>query len=302
MLPQISGLATAAVLLFAFSVATAESPSPQEIEQFERHVASGAEAMDSEDYQTAVEELTAAADIVDHPRIHLQIGKAYAAMYECEKARDVFTAVRSRDDLNDELRTRVGRQIAEIHNCSKNAELLLECTPDDLTITAGGHSVECSAPLELEPGEYRMRASRDGYESATVYIDLDPGDEIERTIELDPRGEDRDPLLYSGIASLVLGGIGLGSGMYQETTTGPRARQLIEARNEDDRQRIDALRSDAELSRTIAITSYGIGVAAVATGLGLLWYRSAAGDDIGDTPTVEINFAPRGAHLLLRWK
>lgn len=288
----------ASMVMFSAADAEANSPTAQDMERFEEHVSQAARAMDEQDYQTGVEQLTRAAEIVDHPRLQLQLGEAYVGLDDCEQAQKTYDALEARDDIDDSMRERIDDRRARLGDCPVVGELLLECEPRDLTVSVDGEYWDCDQWMELEPDVYRATASRDGYDSAPVVIEVARGDRIEESVTLMAQSSSGDTLTYAGYGGLGVGGLLLGLGIVQDTRASGRAGRLIEAREAGDEARMAELRSDAESARTRTALSYGFGVAALAVGGGLVWYSSTQ-DDEGYG--VDVAIGPRGVNALLRW-
>lgn len=164
--------------------ARADSPSDRELERFERHVESGARAMEREDYRRAIEELSAATEIIDHPRIRLHLGDAYAGLDNCERARESYSEVERRDDIDAEMRRRITESRAELGDCSSMGELTLRCEPEDLEVVLDGITLECSQQVGLEAGVYEGTASHEGYRPQSVRVRVESGERVEESIRL----------------------------------------------------------------------------------------------------------------------
>lgn len=293
-------------IVMAWTLGTAEaradSPSPQQMEQFEAHVSEAARALDSGDYQTGVAELKKAAEIVDHPRLQFQLGEAYTGLDDCHKAQQTYEALQRRDDVDDAMRERIADRRERLGECPQVGELFLRCEPRDLVVTVDGERWSCSQWMELDADVYLATAEHDNYEPQPVTIELDAGERLERLIILEnrlPSDDDSDDTLsYAGYGSLGMGGVLIGVGLLMETRTSGRAGEMVEARQSGDTQRIDELMGEADSARKRTLLSYGFGLTALAVGGGLLYYSSTRKDD---EPRVDIGLGPGGINTRLRW-
>lgn len=294
--------------MLSVSPLMAGPPTAEEMQRFERHVSQGAEAMESEDYKQAVDELTMAAEIIDHPRLQLQLVEAYIALGRCDSAEQTTVELEERDDVDQAMRERIASRRAALEDCKGTGELFLRCDPEDLVVTIEDESFPCSEWMDLQAGVYRGTARHEGYASEPVRVEVLPDEPVEESVVLSKRSdavdqEGRSKLTYSGLGSLGLGGLLMGFGVFQEMRTSGRAEKMIEARNAGDDEQIANLRSDASRSRALTIASFSLGLTAIASGTVLWWYslaRSDEEDSIADR-RLDVGVQRRGIRLIFYW-
>ena len=69
----------------------------------------------------------------------------------------------------------------------RNAGMLsIQVEPQNATVTVNRRQVDVSQPLELAPGTYRLEAEQQGYESFSETLTVERGQQLERTITLQP--------------------------------------------------------------------------------------------------------------------
>lgn len=285
------------------ATATADDLSAEEMERLEVHISAAAEATDQGDYHRAVEEWTAAAEIVDHPRIRLHLGNSLAEIDECSKAQEIYEELGRRGDLDGEMRAEhrdLGRQL---ELCEEPGEVYFECTPDDLHLEIDDQKWSCAEWRDVEPGHYRGTATRDGFEADDIEFRVDDGERIQRAVVLRQPVEvddGTDPLLVAGVGTAGLGGLLLGVGAIRDSRTTERADEMVAAREDGDRARMNELRDEASSAKRITILSYGVGAAALAAGTGLTLY-SLTHSDAEDEPLVDIGVGARNVMLNVRF-
>ena len=299
--PKRLALALTVLVATGLSVADeahAQRPSAEDMQRFEGHVSEGANAMERGDYDRAVDELEQAAQIIDHPRLNLQLGDAYASAGQCLDAERTYRDILARDDLDDRTLRRTDQRLIDLGECPTKGEVFFQCTPADTEITVDGRHLPCGQWVELEHGSYRMTARRDRYESLALRVELEVGDRLEEPVQLIP--EPHTPTewtTYAGFAGVGAGALLLSLGMVQDMRTSSRAEELIAAREAGDQARVDDLLSSARRSRVTTPLAYGVGTAAAAGGVALLLFGGSNDDAQG----LSLGVGPSSVRVSFSW-
>ena len=295
----------ACFLLGVFAPATAAADlTPEEMQRLEEHISTAAQATDAGNYQRAVEEWGAAAEMVEHPRIHLRLADAHVHLDQCSAAQEIHERVGRMNDLSDEVRQELRELGSRLEECSEFGEIYFQCTPSELTLEVDGQPWSCSQWEELEPGTYRARASHRGYETMTLEIRVDGGERQEREVELneDPTFDDGSggTLLYAGIGTSALGGMLLGVGAFRDSRTSARADEMLAARDAGDTARMNELRDEANSAQRTTLLTYGVGALALGAGAGMLIYTLLLSDDDED-PRLGLGVTGSGVEFQVRF-
>lgn len=296
--------------VFAPGTAAADL-TPEQMERLEGHINNANQAEERGNHQRAAEEWAAAAELADHPRIHLRLANAQVDLNQCSAARQVYEQVGRMGDLSDDVQRERDELRGRLDTCSEPGELYFECTPRELTLEVDGQPWTCSQWQQVEPGTYRARATHPGYETENLSVRIDDGQRVEETIQLradqlageqESIHEDssRSSLLYPGLGMSGLGGLLIGVGVFREGRTTERAQQMQAARDDGDFARMDELRDEADSARSLTKITYGVGALALSAGAGMTIYSllSSSGED---EPSLSLGITNSGFELYGRF-
>lgn len=138
-------------------------------------------------FEAALTEYEAAHEAYPDPQIYFPIAQAEQRLGRFVDSLQHYQQLLAEPDvLSPELRTQVEGHVAEV---KKNlAALVLEVEPEGATILIDGEDAgrsPTSEPIYVEPGEHRYEVSKRGYRTAEGALDLSPGQETRRRIELE---------------------------------------------------------------------------------------------------------------------
>jgi tetratricopeptide (TPR) repeat protein len=138
-------------------------------------------------FEAALAEYEAAYQAYPDPQIYFPIAQAEQRLGRfldaLQRYQDLLAEAKG---LSDELRDQAQVHLDEV---KKNlAALVLDVTPDGASVLVDGKEVgrsPMSQPVFVEPGKHSYEVTRDGYRAAEGGMDLAPGVETRRRIELE---------------------------------------------------------------------------------------------------------------------
>ena len=138
-------------------------------------------------FEAALAEYEAAYEAYPDPQIFFPIAQAEQRLGRFMDALQHYQELLAESkSLSTELRDRVQFHLEEVR---KNlAALVLEVTPDGATILVDGKEAgrsPMSQPYFVEPGKHSFEVTREGYRAAEGAMDLPPGKETRRRIQLE---------------------------------------------------------------------------------------------------------------------
>lgn len=290
-------------------------------------------AYSDERYDEAIENLVHAYSIRSNARLLFNIAKSYEKQGECAAALVYYRAYVDHPAKEKDLIAAAEKQMETSDECEAFSpdlagRLSVDTTPEGATVVVDGKSYG-TTPTEVAPlsaGIHEISIEREGYESISIELELEPGKprEISQILQEETAEEDRDadeapteppPQTRQSIfwpihpAALAMGGVGLagvGVAVVHDVVSIPAT----------DRQRRQVARDSAEFDRltdrrntqeTIALIGY-IGGGLLLTS-GIVWHAIdvATGPSENATldrpqpPTVTVGVAPGSLQLNVRF-
>lgn len=281
-------LRTACVLLFtltavAFSPGSARAQagmSAEQLERFKLRVSDGKRLFEMGKYRASIEQFEAARDIFDHPRLIFNIAQSYRAMGACERAEDNFEQYLALPKLDDKMRARATRLLADVEDsCVEEGMLQIVCTPENITLnvtpihpdaTRGKtQRVDCPLTSSFPVGLYEITAHIDGFKPTVqqVRVRHNETQNIRLTLESDSRFLDpqtEEILIYS---TLGVGAATVVAGFISDYTAVSRLDALRQAREQNNTSQVAKLRDEADSASTRSAILYGVGGVMLAAGV-----------------------------------
>ncbi len=281
------------LLLFSATAAIpayAQDLSDEELQQFEDHVRQATAAMDRGDYRGAISGWESAMELVDHPRIRIQLAMAHAKYEDCAPAHEVASNLPDHDQLDEEVQRDHQRLEALLEECPDTGEVYFECTPAELTIEVDDGDVPCGEWVELPEGDHAVSASQPGFESDSYRITVAAGQRTREPVTLESAAADAtsNRALYAGMGTTALGVVFMGFAVGQEFGAAGRAEEMMQARDDADYARMEDLRDDAASSARRATVGYVVGTTFIAAGSLVMWYASTGSDDTDTSAAIGV--------------
>lgn len=281
---------TFAALLLVPATALAQDVSDEKLQEFEQHIAQGAEFYKANDYQNALEQFRSARQIVDHPKLSYKIGRTLEKLNRCAKAKRAYERYLSYEGLDDSDRKRGKEKLAGLEKCKPLGHLELTCLPSDASIAIDERALECPAEIELESGTYTLQVSAPGYVSKEVSVEVPPKETTERMVDLtdsedtstgDPKadtGGGGDWMTYAKWGGIGVGGGLLLGGLASDYSAVARNDEIVKAKENNDAEKLDQLTDEAKAAQTRTVILYISGATLLAGGITLF---------VLDTPQTE---------------
>lgn len=292
-----------ALVFFTVTSVQAQDLPEEDLKIFERHLSEGGQSLDAGDYESAIDHLDQARELIDHPRLSVSIAGAYLAWQRCSNAEREYEQLLERDDIGDDQRGRVEQGLAEAReDCVETATLRVSCEPASTQLRIDGDSVDCPFEGEVEAGEVGLTASADGFESHSETLILEPHEVMDTRVTLVAEEIEEPPSDWVPMASY--GAIGLGSvmllsGGVVDYRAGSRSTEIAQAQNAGDQQRLQELESDASSARKLNAILYLGGLTFVGGGLALQFLDIGGSDN--DAADFAFGLTPTGFATTLRW-
>ncbi|MFB6263649.1 MAG: PEGA domain-containing protein, partial [Bradymonadaceae bacterium] len=178
------------------------------------------------------------------------------------------------------------KHLRTLASCAEPSTVAVTCEPKQTTLAVDGTEHACPADLQLQPGDYKLTASAEGYRTRTVELTVDAGERIDREVTLSPTSppagggtrSDRafpapGPVWYDIVRYTALGaGLGLvAGGIASDASANRRLQKLRSARRAENWSRVDRLRSRADAARTRTAILYTTGTVLTAAGAAFLF-------------------------------
>ncbi|MBA2660694.1 MAG: hypothetical protein H0U74_00240 [Bradymonadaceae bacterium] len=308
-------LVFALTMTLMIASSAAQGPNPAEVEAFQAHLARGGQLLEDESYESAINELEQARQIIDHPRISLSIAAAFRAWGRCQQAQAEYQRLAGVENLGDDNQERLDRGLERLDGCVEMAALTVSCESPDTALHIDEARVACPYRDELPVGTYAIRALREGYLDYHATASLEPGQTTALEIYMQPTAldppDDEAPSIvtaieqppteagwtaYLGYASMAAGGLLIAAGAFSDHGAGDRTSQMLEAHLAADTGRLNELEGEADSARIRTIGLYAGGALLLGTGLVLHF------TDFGrtDTTTASLALSTSGVSFTLR--
>jgi hypothetical protein len=153
-----------------------KSSSAQKQRDAKKHANAGATALGKGDAETAVRELTLAAELAPDVDILLNLARAHRLNGDNPKARATLEALLADSRLTSSKRTQVEAELQQVK--AKISTLKLEVAEAGATVRVDGREVGVTplAPLELPAGSHEVSVSKAGFVTQTRTATLGPGE------------------------------------------------------------------------------------------------------------------------------
>jgi len=178
-------LAAAIAASLAFTATTAWGDDQAEAE---RHFEAGVALQKLEDFEAASAAFEASLDLYPTKAALFNLANCLRATHRYTEALEALQRLSREygDRLDGPMRAAVDRQIEELLNLT--AVLTVQVEPAGATVHVDGRLVGQSPlprPIRLSPGPHRVEAALDGYESASITVNLVSRDQVTREIVLE---------------------------------------------------------------------------------------------------------------------
>lgn len=285
------GLSLAAPPIFVAPAHAQEGMTAEDMERFKLRVSDGKRLFEMEKYRAAIEQFQAARELHDHPLLTFNIAQAFKALAECGEARQAFSRYLDFEEINDEMRSRAERQLAELDEaCVEYGSLRLRCDPEEAEVLIApvgaqakvdllddeppgsdaqdAESYSCAEELELPIGSYQISARAPGFTPVEQQVEVARG--TSQVVHLNLSSEQRDagPDIESIIAySLIGAGAAvLAGGLWSDYSSVSRIDELKNAQQDGDFDQLVSLQDEASSASTRTIILYGVGGALLVGG------------------------------------
>jgi hypothetical protein len=153
-----------------------KSSSAQKQREAKKHANAGSAALNKGDAETAVRELTLAAELAPDVDILLNLARAHRLNGDNTKARAALEALLADSRLTAAKRTQVEAELQQVK--AKLSTLKLEVTEVGATVRVDDREVGVTplAPLELPAGNHEISVTKLGFVSQNRRIVLGPGE------------------------------------------------------------------------------------------------------------------------------
>lgn len=292
-------LGVAGVLVLGFSAANAQAQSAEEMAQFEEYLRVGTEAQKNGEYRQAIEQLSKAAEIVNHPRLQMEIGQSYEQLGECKKARATYEKLGRRADLSEQYEAQLGERLEGLESCVGYGELAVECSAAEAEVelvpAAGGQAVSgvCPGSWQLPEGEYALIARREGMEDERRQVRVVEGETkrefvqfVEPMVLVDPiPGAESGGThwgVYAGVGAVGVGAVLTTIALISDAGAGDRLVELQKLEQQGNAKLFAERSSENESIRTRNIGLYAGGAALLLGGGGVLVWSLLSADTHAD--------------------
>lgn len=300
----IRGFSLALLIALAIPLtATAQDLSPEQMEAFEQHIASGGKFMDEGRFKEAIDELSQARELIDHPRLSVGIAGAYLSLDRCSAAQREFQSLVERPDLSEELQERAQTGLAEARDdCQEVAALRIDCQPAEVSLRLDGQPISCPFEEDVLVGDHPVEASAQGFEDHASTITVVPEEVTEVRITLDPV-EVEPPsggwATYVSYGAMGAGALMLAGGGMLDYRAGARSTEIAQAQQQGDFDRIAELESSASTAKLTTAILYVSGVALLGGGIALQFIDLSSSDE--DSSGFAVDLSPGGISTTFRW-
>lgn len=267
------------------------------------------DAFDAGDFETAYENYQQAFEILEEPLVMYRMGETAEELENTPDAIEHYEHYREIGE-DEEFLANIDEALPDLRE-QLPSTLEVVTTPPGATVTVSEPGIPEGTELgatpvsaERAPGAIEIDISMEGYDSESVHIELQPGEErtIERELQAQPdlthdEPEDRNLGLWgwtsTGLGAAILAFGGVMTFFQFDTTEQVNEFERADHRDaepevwEQRREEQRALRSDAESYYRAATGAYIAGGLLTAAGLGILTYNGL-GSDSGDAEGSEV--------------
>jgi len=255
--------------------AAGQDVPPEKLEEFERHVARGAELYKTEKYHEALEQFRQARNIVDHPKLSYKIGRTLEQLDRCAKARSAYQRYLDYEDLAEDGRDNANERLEGLENCEPSGHLELRCQPESARVTIGRQTFDCPVSVDLEAGSYRAEIAADGHPSRQVDIDIEPDGTHRRSVDLTAAGSPAGWRTYAKWSGVGLGSALFIGGLVSDISAIARHDRIADAAARGESARLQELDREARSAKTRTVVLYTSGAILAAGGATLFLLDSS---------------------------
>jgi hypothetical protein len=155
---------------------TSKAPSAQKQRDAKKHATAGSAALGKGDAETAVRELSLAAELAPDVDILMNLARAHRLNGDNAKARSTLEALLADSRLPASKRPQVESELAQVK--AKLSTLKLEIAEPGATVRVDDREVGTTplAPLDLPAGSHDVSVSKAGFVTVTRKVALAPGE------------------------------------------------------------------------------------------------------------------------------
>lgn len=292
------------VLIFLFltlsGIAAANQP---DIGAFEEHLRNAAEALEAEQLEEALFALQSAAEIIDHPRIRLQIAQIHRDLGSCAQARRTLDRA-ERMELDDALREALRAQRQDLDRCEPLGRVFFQCDPEFASLQRNEDHLACQTELKLPVGTHQVVASADGYDQRVFNIRVEEDRITRETIRLStgefpqpPPPETPNYMLWGSVATVAVGaGLIVGGFVDDHLIQTRRTQNLRLANDNGDDVRLAELEAEYAKAPVRPIVLISAGSALVVSGA-VMWFFFGREKKNQKDPVVSLGLTPEGVSI-----
>ena len=262
-----------AIILWAVLIGVPQlalGQTEEELQRFEAKVSQGQTLFDAEEFDEAIEVLTEAEAIFEHPTLSIRIAMATAQVGQCGPAERRLRSLR-RSDLPTELETRMAELDTLVRRCVSTGTVTADCSPSLAQVDVANRFFDCGEQIELEVGSYQTTITQEGFEPSTVDFTIIEGEDQFVSVELQPREEPGMdfPFREVGLGSMGGGAAMIGLGLLIDSSASGRKDDIEAAAASGDAQTVSELESVAQTRRRQTIGFVGVGAVALSAGIAM---------------------------------
>ncbi len=292
----------ATLILAIFLVAPSlQAQSKTELREFELQLKLATTAFDSGRFEDAIKSFTRASEIVDHPRLRIQIALAHLKLSQCAAARGILEAVESQD-LDPGTMSELEARQKDLEQCVGTGELQVVCD-SGVEVLVNGAAQVCGTTTSVNVGEYQVSAQAPGFLTFENLALVEEGRLTEVVVSLEPEPqvvavEVADPMPWDVIGLAAAGvGVGLiGVGIIDDmTTTSARLDDMKAAVAAGNQSRFEELESEGDAFAVRPVLLVSVGGALVVGGLATWWLSRT------DESSLAIRIKTDGVEAAITW-
>jgi len=288
-----------AILLLAPNV---HAQSKAELKEFELQLKLATAAFDEGRFDDAIKSFTRASEIVDHPRLQLQIAWSHLKLNQCATARGILDGVED-GELDPGTKADADARRKDLEQCVGNGELRVLCDAG-VELQVNGEAKVCGTTTPVKVGEYTIQASSPGFLpfKSTALVQENLVTEVVVSMEPEPepiiavRAPEPMPWDIIGLAAAGVGVGLIGVGIIDDmTTTSARLDDMRAAAAAGDQSRFEALESEGDAFAVRPVLLVSVGGALLVGGLAT-WYLTQT-----DESSVAVRIKTDGVEAAITW-
>ncbi len=287
------------ILLLAPNFVHAQSKA--DLREFELQLKLATTAFDEGRFDDAIKSFTRASEIVDHPRLQLQIAWSHLKLNQCSAAKGVLDSLEE-NTLDAEIQADVDARRKDLQLCVGNGELRVLCDTG-VNLLVNGEPQVCGVTTPMKAGEHTVQATSPGYLpfETTALVQENLVTDVAVNFQEEPQPiitVSNDPMPWDIIGLAAAGvGVGLiGIGVVDDmTTTSARLDDMRAAAAAGDQSRFEALESEGDGFAVRPVLLVSVGGALVVGGLAT-WYLSRT-----DESSVAIRLKTDSIEAAITW-